>query len=397
MFRAYGSASLVALVALVAFETGCTVVTSCPTGTGNNPPSGGGGDTSGGGSGNNGGGAASGSSGFGSTGVPLADWTNVTSNLSGLASECGNLSFVSAKPDEDLLIAGVALKGLWSSVDAGQTWEQLGTGAGSDMVINRTSAIVYDPDHPKQFWESGLYGGIGVFKTTDDGKTLLGLGEIRHSDLVAVDFSDPDRQTLLSGGHEQPQTLNLTTDGGKTWANIGAPLPDKTNCTRPMIIDSSTFLVGCGGYGGGVTGIYRSTDTGVTWTSVSTLGGGPPPLRASDGSIYWTTPGTGVLARSTDDGQTWSAASPSGLLRDLSPIELPDGRLAALAQGGQGIAVSPDQGATWQLATPTLPYLDGQGLAYSTQQKAFYLWRFSCTDNVPDDAIQRSEFDYEAK
>ncbi len=393
MLRAYGSASLIALVALVAFETGCTVVTSCPTGTGN-PPSGGG--ASNGGSGNNGGGATAGTSGFGSTGVPLADWTNVTSNLSGLASECGNLSFVAAKPDEDLLIAGVALKGLWSSIDAGQTWNELGTGAKSDMVINRTSAIVFDPDHPEQFWESGLYGGIGVFKTTDNGKTLLGLGEIRHSDLVAVDFSDPDRQTLLSGGHEQPKTLNLTTDGGKTWANIGAPLPDKTNCTRPMIIDSATFLVGCGGYGGGVTGIFRSTDQGVTWDSVSDLGGASTPLRATDGSIYWSTPGTGVLARSTDDGQTWAAASASGLLRELSPIELPDGRIATLAQDAEGIVVSADQGASWQLATPTLPFLDGQGLTYSTQQKAFYLWHFSCTDNVPDDAIARSEFDYEA-
>jgi len=46
------------------------------------------------------------------------NWVNVTSNLAGMASECGNMTYVSAKPNEDLVIAGVAQRGLWALMAA---------------------------------------------------------------------------------------------------------------------------------------------------------------------------------------------------------------------------------------------------------------------------------------
>ena len=64
-------------------------------------------------------------------------WVNVTSNLAGMASECGNMSYVSAKPNEDLVIAGVAQRGLWGSRDGGVSWHRLGSNRGSATVKNR--------------------------------------------------------------------------------------------------------------------------------------------------------------------------------------------------------------------------------------------------------------------
>jgi len=375
-----------AVLAVLACQMGCTVVTSCPT----TQPSQ---NNSGNGGGSSGGGSSTGGS-IGKTGLPPADWTNATANLAGKASECGSMSFVSAKPDEDLLIAGVSLDGLWSSTDGGMSWQAMGAGKGSDMITNRTSAIVYDPMSPMKFWESGLYNGGGVYLTEDDGQTFAQQGSVTHSDLVAIDFGDPDRKTMLSGGHEASRDLNLSTDGGKTWSKTGMGLPDNTNCTRPLIIDSQTFLVGCGGYGGGVTGIFRSEDGGKTWNAASSLGGAANPLRASDGAIYWTSPDTS-LGRSTDDGVTWMQVTGKNVILSLSPVELPDGRIAAVAP--VGVVVSPDQGMTWQLATAALPFNDPIGLAYSAQQRAFYIWHFQCNNAVPDDAIMRAAFDYEAK
>src|SRR5438105_2009250 len=54
--------------------------------------------------------------------IPPGSWTNVTSNLTGIASTCGPVSALSAKPDEDLLIAGIAQAGLYASRDGGGTW-----------------------------------------------------------------------------------------------------------------------------------------------------------------------------------------------------------------------------------------------------------------------------------
>src|SRR5262245_20230973 len=58
-------------------------------------------------------------------------WVPAVGNLEGLESECGNLSELSIRPDRDEIIVGVALAGLWASVDGGATWDPLGQGEGS--------------------------------------------------------------------------------------------------------------------------------------------------------------------------------------------------------------------------------------------------------------------------
>src|SRR5262249_37303729 len=121
-----------------------------------------------------------------STGVRTSpspgNWVNVTSNLAGMASECGNTPFVSSKPREDLIIAGVAQQGLWASSDGGSSWHHLGTGAGSATITNRPSAIIYDPADPNKFWESGIYNGTGVFRTDNDGSVFKAMGNVGHND-----------------------------------------------------------------------------------------------------------------------------------------------------------------------------------------------------------------------
>ncbi|HEX4474266.1 MAG TPA: hypothetical protein VH142_04260, partial [Polyangiaceae bacterium] len=195
-------------------------------GSSGTPPSTGGANTGGTNTGGaSTGGKNSGGAGGGSPPTPTGGWTNVTANLANMASECGNLSHLSAKPDEDELIAGIAQKGLWASTDGGGSWHQIGAGAGSDTITNRTSSLLFDPDHPDQYWESGIYNAGGVYLTTDDGATFHALGTVHHDDLISVDFTDPARKTMLAGGHEQTQTLYRSTDGGATWDNVGTNLP----------------------------------------------------------------------------------------------------------------------------------------------------------------------------
>jgi photosystem II stability/assembly factor-like uncharacterized protein len=307
----------------------------------------------------------------------------VTGALANMTSECGNMSNLSAKPDEDLLIAGIAQLGLWASRDGG-AWQAMGTGDGSAPITNRTSAIVYDPVVSTRFWESGIYNAGGVYETTDDGMTFSALGTVHHCDLVSIDFTDPNRQTLLAGGHEETQTVYLSTNGGTTWTNVGGGLPATAECTNPLIIDSQTFLVGCTN-----SGIYRTTDGAVTWTQVTKSGGSSAPLRASDGTIYWAGSASG-LTSSTDEGQHWTDPVGTGTLTGVHPIELPGGTLATLST--QSVVVSSDRGTTWSPASTALPYGDAVGLVYSSQRKAFYIWHFTCANGpvlVPTDAIMR--------
>jgi hypothetical protein len=348
---------------------------------------------------------SSGSSGSaGSSGAsppPSGTWTNATGNLAGIMSECGNLAVVSAKPDEDLLIASVALVGLYGSRDGGNSWQPLGTGAGSATITNRGQVIVYDPMNSMRFWEAGIYHPDGVYETMDDGVTFTDLGNESPGDDVSVDFSDPNRQTLVAGGHEASGLLNLSTNGGMTWTSIAAGLPTMTNCTNSLIFDSKTFLVGCGGYNNGMPGIWRTTDQGATWTNVSTGGGVDAPLLASDGSVYWVGPGGSSVVRSTDQGMTWTTIiSSQGVVNPAHAIELPDGRIALT--GPNTLMVSADHGMTWNAASTTLPYQDSVGLTYSKQEKAFYIWHFSCASSgapnpVPSDGVMKYAFDYESQ
>ena len=317
------------------------------------------------------------------------NWVNVTSNLAGMPSECGNMSYVSAKPNEDLVIAGIARRGLWGSRDGGLSWQKLGLGGGSVTLSNRPSSIIYDPVRPDVFWVSGIYNSNGVYRTDNDGSVLRSLGSIRHSDSVSVDFTDTDRRTLLAGGHEQEQTVYHSRDGGRTWKNVGANLPAGTAFSSfPLVINSTTFFAGCSrAWGGGLGGIFQSNDSGATWSYASIQGGGAQPLVASDRSIYWSSD-DGALVRGVGQGShwTWSQTVASGTLINVHPIELPDGRLVSLSS--QTVMISSDHGSNWNPFGPPLPFRP-VGITYSNADNSFYIWQFDCGNKVLPNAVMK--------
>jgi hypothetical protein len=345
-------------------------------------------------------------------GTISGSWTPVTANLSGMASECGDMSFVSVKPDEDLIITGVALDGLYAAADGGLTFSALGKGSGSAVITNRASAIVYDPVHPQTFWESGTYHDNAVYRTDDGGATFLALGNATHSDLVSIDFTDPTRQTLLAGTHEGTNAFWLSTNGGTSWSNIFSSLPANIGfASAPHVIGPQTFLLGTYfNSNDQATGIYRSTNGGTLWTRVFDKPVRNRPLAASDGKLYWpidTSSGAnvqGTLAVSNDEGATWSLIGPAGAIDTNvggpALVELPDHRFAALAQ--HNVIISSDHGVSWKPVTPNFPdsTVTMSGLAYSPFRKAFVVWHFGCSfsgvDAVPADAILATPFDYTA-
>lgn len=305
------------------------------------------------------------------------------------------MSSVFVRPDRDELIAGIALQGLWSSVDGSDTWTSLGQGGGSDVITNRPSSLVFDPADPDRWWESGAYTGPGIYRTDDAGATFQQLGDAEHSDLVSVDFTDPERQTLLSGTHERPD-LFRSTDGGDQWENISAGLSAGIgHATSPHVLDASTYLLGTNN--GPESGVFHTTDGGQTWTKVFTGGIAGHPLVSADGTIQWLLHNGGGVIRSTDGGVTWTA-QPSAAINAFSEdlLRLPDGRLATL--GGSTVVVSTDEGATWRsVGQPYPPDYLPNGLVYSPFRKALYIWRFDCsfeTENpIQPDAILRADFD----
>ena len=330
---------------------------------------------------------------------PSATWVNVTGSLAGLASECQNLGKVIAQPCSKRIVAGVAAQGLYASDDAGKTWFKLGTGGG-DAVINRPSGILFDPLHPDHFWENGIFGDSGVYATTDNGKTFTQLGMLKMSQLVAVDFSDPDRKTLVVGTHGMKQSVFRSKDGGKTFDNIGLNLaPEVHNSESPIVIDASTYLLGACGGGDGECGIFRTTDAGQTWKKQSDLrvSHAGAPLRTKDGTIYWPLFADDGMGKSTDSGVTWEKVTDRTVV-GVTPIELPDGSVVAV--GETHLLRTTDGAKTWKPIGEMLPFSllqnEAGAITYSAALKTFFLSKWTCEATVPADALASAGYDYAA-
>ena len=151
---------------------------------------------------------------------------------------CEGVGRIAAQPCSKRVIVGIEGHGLWASDDSGKTWRALGTGVGSAAITNTTHGIVFDPMHSDVFWEMGLRGSAGLYKTSDGGATFQQLGTMTFTQLVSVDFGDPDRKTLVTGTHGMRQQVFRSGDGGGTWTNVGLNLPTTANnAETPLLID----------------------------------------------------------------------------------------------------------------------------------------------------------------
>jgi hypothetical protein len=379
----------------------CSFYTDCPCanqpasktgGTAGKGASAGSGGTSAG-SGNTGGGSgvagtgdvsATGGEAGGGEIVEPGVWRPAAGDLTGKSVACGNINFMSVKPDENLVIASLSHDGLYASRDGGESWNPLGTSPQSALIDNLPTAIVYDPEDSDRFWEVGIYGGPGVYRTDDDGLTFQVLGAVTHTDYVSIDWSDPKRRLMLLGAHEKAQTLYRSEDGGDTWEDIGANVPEECRWSSfPIIIDPSHWLLGCG------AGILGTSDAGEHWDALSAFGGSSVPLITSSGVIYWAIELGGGLARSDDSGQTWERVVGGGIVSSLHPIELPDGSLATTS--GDKIVRSLDEGRSWQAVTTSAPYTPA-GIVYSAHEGAFFAWEAGCETLLPKTAMVRFDF-----
>ncbi len=217
------------------------------------------------------------------------DWQTVGGKLPGSPAS------IAISPDGGLMVIGVMRNGFYGSIDGGATWEKLGAGD-KEQIRSLCTDIVFDPKDPKTFWISGAYER-SIFRTNDCGKTFQPQGPLWHMDNVAVDFSDPQRRTLLTGMHESPGKIFRSVDGGKTWYNLGKArpglegFPSVYGPNTPVVLDANTYLIGClPGWmaaRGNKPGIIRTDDGGLTWTKVSDAAPTGGALVAADGSIYW--------------------------------------------------------------------------------------------------------------
>ena len=253
-------------------------------------------------------------------------------------------------------------------------------------VCGAIQAIAAHPTNPDILYIGAVNGGVWrtlnatatnpVWTPLTDSQLSLSMGALEF------DPTDPARQTLVAGsgrlsslgavGGSRIGVLR-TTDGGNTWSMLGSNVFANENLTSVSARSNVIMAASDDTWGGGNgSGLFRSTDTGASWTRVS--GGTWTGLPAGPVSDLVGDPGnsnrlyaavrTGGIYRSDNGGATWTnvTGTITGITGATDKIEM------AVHNSGTGNAVyvaiinnsvlsrvyrSPNAGVTWtQMDTP---------------------------------------------
>ena len=180
---------------------------------------------------------------------------------------------------------GAVSGGVWKTTNSGSTWEPLF----DKQQISSVGAIAVAPSDPNVVYvgtgEACIRGDIsygdGVYKSTDGGKTWtnIGLKDSRHIARIAVHPTNPDIVFVAALGHaygpNSERGVFRSTDGGKSWQKVLFK-DDKSGAIDIVFAPSNPHILFAAMWeanrtpwgltsGGPGSGLYKSTDDGATW------------------------------------------------------------------------------------------------------------------------------------
>jgi hypothetical protein len=323
-------------------------------------------------------------------------------------------AFVTDPQNAGTIVLGTCNMGVWKTTDCGATWTHVNTGKNGGALdsgrqwtfaIDPTdSNVMYTNSGYNAFVQSGSWqnnGVSGAFKSTNGGvdwEVMWPPQDMSFKGVVGYDFVgqvvlDPfDRQHLLITWHAScgapynPVCIGESHDAGATWTMVNgrSEWVGGEGQSAYFLDNGHTWL-----WESQSNGIWRTTDSGATWTQLSTNQaghGGGQLYRAKDGTFYLAV-NEGALR--SPDGITWTLVTIDNPMAGL----VGDGTTLYISKGfpwnqGQGPApyqpfwTSPESdGQHWtQMPSPMLSNGGGMlvdpahHLLYSTDEYAGF-WR----------------------
>jgi photosystem II stability/assembly factor-like uncharacterized protein len=273
-------------------------------------------------------------SGYEAQSGPYSIWnpeTNDFTIIGGAAPGNGTGGAVRFSGDGNLL-SGTSYQDVTTTTE----WEKSNTGfnyifRGIEFPENQSSVAF-------AAGESSTYNGDGiVIVTYDGGDSWTELWTGANQGLEAMSF--PTQYTGYVGGWNE--YFAKTTDGGSTWTTqtpgtdvyiyTGIKFKDEMNGVVTAQTDTNVA-------------VYITSDGGATWTEGSGLTGVPYKLTYVSGDTYFLVTNGGDILKSTDNGLTWTTVFSGGGL--LVGIEFYDS-MTGIATAENDVFKTTDGGATW--------------------------------------------------
>jgi len=247
-----------------------------------------------------------------------ATWTQT--GLSFLLSQGEAVNEMVIDPSNPNVLIAATRDGIYRTADAGTTWTRtLGTSSGWDG-----KEVVMDPTNSNIVYVALGYpwgnANNGIYKSTDNGVTwtilTTGLPASTSLGRISLTISASSPNTLYAGiantigSGSSLLGIYRTTDGGSNWT-LQSNSPNQYNgqgwYNNVIAVDPANASIV---YSGG-TNIYKSTDAGVTWATITNgIHVDFHAIAFNGGTLYAGC--DGGLYKSTTGGSSWTSIN-SGL------------------------------------------------------------------------------------